>query len=235
MEFIAVLILTVAAVFALRNAIRRAPTLFYLAAAALVALQLSELSGLLGAWWKPLLLLTQRCMLALSLFVIVMFIGTLPKESRVGKWLRPIRGELSILACILCTGHILSYIAPYTIRAISCAMSGSMLASFVTAMVLVILLAILGTTSLETVKRRMNATSWKKLQRWAYVFFALIFLHLLLMLLPSALKGAKQAMESLVVYSALFIAYVALRTIKAVADKRFASKTASGKEQSAAV
>lgn len=227
MEFIAVFVVVLVAVLALRNVIRKIPILFYLVAAIVVVLQLLGASGLLGAWWKPLLLLVQRCMVALALFAVVMFIGVLPGESRVGRWLRPIRGELSIIACILCAGHILVYVPNYAERAASGAMGGSMLVSFIVAMALIVLLVLLGVTSFDFVKRRMSASAWRRLQRWAYVFFGLAYGHLLFMLLPSALRGGEQAVASLVVYSTLFAVYAVLRAGKALVERRRVSDEAT--------
>lgn len=42
----------------------------------------------------------------------------------------------------------------------------------------------------------MSTASWKKVQKLAYPFFGLVYVHLLLMLLPSALHGGLAAQAS---------------------------------------
>lgn len=217
MEFLVVLALATMAAFALRTPLKKAPGVFYLAAVVAVALLLAGSSGLI-ATWRPIIPLVQRCMVALALFTVVMFIGVFSKESRVGAWLRPVRGELSIIACILCIGHISAYVAPYVQRALSGSMSGSMLASLCIAAVLFALLLVLGATSLSAVKRRMRSSSWRVVQRFAYLFFMLAYAHLALLLAPAALAGGTQAQASIVVYSAVFLAYAALRLYRWVKE-----------------
>lgn len=73
--------------------------------------------------------------------------------------------------------------------------------AFVLAVVLLVLLVVLGVTSFAFVKRQMSTASWKKVQKLAYPFFGLVYVHLLLMLLPSALHGGLAAQASVVVYS----------------------------------
>lgn len=215
MEFLAVLTVTTAAVFLLRNLIMRMPVAFYLSACAVVVLLFAGSSGLLGVWWRPVILLVQRCMVALALFTVVMFIGVFAKDSRIGLWLRPIRAELSIIACILCLGHMCAYAAPYALRAFSGTMSASMAIAFWVAVALFVLLLVLGITSFGAVKKRLRTTTWKSIQRLAYVFFALAYVHMMLMLAPAAVVGGAQALASVGMYSAVFLAYVVLRLCRA--------------------
>lgn len=221
MEFLIVFIATAAVVLALRGAIKKAPVLFYAAAAVAVILLFAGINSVLpGTWWKPLILLVQRCMVALSLFTIVMFIGVLPKGSKLDMWLRPIRAELSIIACILCLGHMCMYLVPYATRALSGIMGASMLASFVVAIVLFALLLVLGITSFSFVKLHMHARTWKNVQKLAYPFFILAYVHLMFMLAPAASKGGEQAIFSVALYSVAFVLYIVLRLVRASKEKQ---------------
>lgn len=58
----------------------------------------------------PLTLLMGKCVLSLALFVVVMYIGVFAKGSKVHQWLKPVRSELSIIACILACGHMAVYL-----------------------------------------------------------------------------------------------------------------------------
>lgn len=220
MEFLITLIGTTLAVLVLREPIRRAPALFYLAAIVAVVLYFAGTFGYLGYWWRPLIPLVRRCMVALSLFTIVMFIGVLPKGSRLDAWLRPIRAELSIIACILCFGHMCLYLEPYATHAASGTLAGNVLVSFIAACVLFALVLLLGVTSLGFVKRRTGTRPWKNIQRLAYPFFILAYVHVLFMLVPSAQRGGEQAVISVVLYSVVFVAYIVLRLLRAYKDRQ---------------
>lgn len=228
MEFLTVFVVTCVAALALREPLRRWPVAFYALAAAAVVVYLAGANGLLaGGWWKPSIVLVQRCMVAFSLFAAVMLIGALPKGSKLDVWLRPVRAELSIVACILCLGHMCAYLGPYAARAASGGMGPSMLASFMLAVVLFVLVLVLGITSLGFVKQRMGGRSWKNVQRLAYPFFGLAWAHAVLMLAPAASSGGSQALLSMAIYTALAVAYLALRLFRAWKDGRAAEPAAA--------
>ena len=117
MDFLITLACTTAACFLLRNPVKRFPVLFYVLAAALDMLFLVGCFGLLPWFaWSGLLVLMRRCLLAFSLFTVVMFVGVLPAGSKARAWLAPVRGELSLVACILAAGHVGFYVASYAPR-----------------------------------------------------------------------------------------------------------------------
>ncbi len=220
MEFLIVFAVTVAAALALREPLRRWPVTFYALACAVVVVFLAGANGLLaGSWWKLAIVLVQRCMVALSLFAVVMFVGVVPKGSKLDQWLRPVRAELSIVACILCLGHMSVYVGPYASRAIAGSLGATTMASFVVALVLFALVIVLGVTSFNFVKHRMGGRAWKNVQRLAYPFFGLAWVHLMFMLAPAAMKGGEQAVLSVVIYTALFAAYAILRVFRWRRDK----------------
>ena len=236
MKFLVVLAVTVATTLALCEPLKRWPVAFYSLAVAVVLVFFAGANGLLpGTWWKPLTPLVQRCMVTLSLFMVVMFIGVLPKGSRLDSCLRPVRAEISIVACILCMGHILVYLVPYASRFVAGGLEGVMLLSVAVAFVLAVLLLVLGVTSLTTVKRRMRAVTWKRIQRLAYVFFGLAYVHLLCMLGPAAFAGSPAAAMSVAVYTLLFGMYAVLRTYRWRKDRLLADGWAAVEEEDPAV
>ena len=223
MDFAIILAATVAACFALRNPLKACPVAFYAAAIAVDALYVyGVFFGLPRAVWAPLFTLVQKCELALALFVVVMFIGCLKKGTRVYTWLKPVRSELSIVAWFLSLGHMAVYLESYLPRIFggAGAISTNVLGSFVLALVLLVLLVVLGVTSFAFVKRQMSTASWKKVQKLAYPFFGLVYVHLLLMLLPSALHGGLAAQASVAVYSVVFIGYGLCRVGRALLDRQ---------------
>ena len=201
MTFALVLACTVAACFALRNPLKACPMAFYAAALLVdVAFVAGTFWGMPREVWSVFFVLIQKCLLPLALFVVVMYIGVLDRGSRACMWLKPVRAELSIVAWLLSLGNVA--------------------ASFAVAVVLLALLAVLGVTSFNLVKKRMRTETWKKVQKLAYPFFLLTYVHLLLMLAPSALHGGVAATTSVAVYSIVFAAYVVLRLVRAAKDRR---------------
>lgn len=57
----------------------------------------------------------------------------------------------------------------------------------------------------------MSGLKWKQLQRWAYCFYFLAYIHIILMLLN---KKELDWMK-LIIYTAVFGSYTVLRVIKA--------------------
>lgn len=222
MDFALILICTVVCCFALRKPLKACPVAFYLIAIAIdVLFVFGSFFGLPRTLWSAMFTLVQKCELSMALFVVVMFIGCLKEGSRASHWLRPVRGELSIIAWFLSLGHMAVYLESYLPRIFGGGpVNGNVLAAFVLAIVLLVLLIILGVTSFNFVKKHMSAESWKKVQKLAYPFFGLVYVHLLLMLLPSALNGGIASSASVAVYTVVFAAYVLCRVCRAIADRK---------------
>lgn len=223
MELTLTLIITVALTVALREPIRKAPWVFYILALVLDILLLAGVAGHLPAFGRNLLITTmQKGALGVALFAVVMWIGVLPRGGKASKWLRPIRAELSIIACILIAGHMVTYLGVYFERLLNpeAAIKGSVVAALIIALLLLMLILVLGVTSIRLVKKHMKAKTWKKLQAWAYLFYGLVLVHMMLMLGNSALNGGTQAMITLVVYGIVFGGYIIARIWRAVIDKR---------------
>ena len=117
MTFAVILVVTAAATLALRNPIKKWPMLFYaLAVIVDVLFVVGSFVALPRTLWSGLFLLVQKCTLSLALFVVVMYIGVFARDSKVKRWLRPIRAELSIIAWILSLGHMAVYLVSYLPR-----------------------------------------------------------------------------------------------------------------------
>ena len=158
MLFLITLVVTFAAVMALRNPIKRFAVPIYVLAAVLSAALVASpafLSSLVFSNW--MLVFVRRCTLPLAMFVVVMFIGVLPKDGRLSRWLRPIRAELSIAAWILSLGHMLVFLETYLPGLLGLNIShGTVVASIVVALVLFVLLLVLGATSFRFVRDRIR-------------------------------------------------------------------------------
>lgn len=203
--------------------IRRTPGLWYGVALALDFVYAYGMTvGLPPAILQVLTPLIQRGMLATALFVVVMYCGVFPEHSAPRRLIGPIRAELSIMACILAAAHCVNYLSSYLgvfLTNIG-VLDGNQLASLLIALALVVLLAMLGVTSIKAIKRHMKATTWKNLQRASYGFFGLIFVHEVLILYPSAVKGLGDAAGTLTVSAVVFGAYALLRIARFLVDHR---------------
>ena len=222
MRFLIMLIAMAALAIVLRTHIKRHPMVFYVICLAFNALLLANATIGLPTFMREILsVIMRRGGLGTALFVVVMYIGATPRASKVSRWLRPIRAELSIMACILILGHVVMYLMAYVpVLAAGRLPKTNVFVSFIIAMVLLVLLIALGGTSFRFVKRHMKARDWKKLQRCAYAFYALVYVHLMIMLLPAALRGSHVATENVVVYTVIFAVYAALRIRRALSDRR---------------
>ena len=91
-------------------------------------------------------------------------------------------------------------------------------------------MAVLWVTSAKRVKHAMTAVNWKRVQRLAYPFYLLTYVHLALLLMPSAAAGNSVAVLSIAVYSAVVGAYAVLRAAKALRDRAAAPADAPAAE-----
>ena len=159
--------------------------------------------------------------LGIAGFYIVMFTGALRNGSPLIKKLMMIRGELSILSCILMFAHLAIFGPSYIGMAAKNAsvMSKSLLASIICGTVLLIQMIYLGVTSIKAVRRKFKAKTWKKLQRTAYLFYFLMYVHGVTMQATKIQTANKGALVTIIVYSILFFTYVIMRVRKALLAK----------------
>ena len=222
MAFLITLIAVTVAAALLRKPIKAAPWVFYiLAVLADVALLATTNMVLPREVRIAMAYLMQRGGLGVAMFVLVMYIGVFPRKGKISHWFRPIRAELSIIACILIAGHMCLFLPSYLPRLFGGAIvKGHVGGAIVIAICLLILVLLLGITSFRFVKKHMKARSWKKLQQLAYLFYALIFVHLILMLGPAAIAGNMRTATTAAIYLIVFAAYTVLRIWRAKEDKR---------------
>jgi DMSO/TMAO reductase YedYZ heme-binding membrane subunit len=220
MKYLIGLVLAVLITAIFKKAIKKAPAVFYILAILYDAVLLYAFFAHVPSWvWSNVVFLIQNCSLALGFFTIVMFIGVLSDESALHKRLVPIRAELSILACLLTLGHIFMYARVFLVNLVSTSnmISVSQMVATIIAIALVVVLMLpLMVTSFKTIRLRMSSKTWKNLQKLAYPFFGLIYLHIVLFLLPAALAGSQTVTTSLAVYTVMFALYLVLRIRKQV-------------------
>ena len=204
--------------------LRKKPVPYY--AAALAVSLFFAAAGIAGLRFPPfinrwIVPVFARGGLAGALFILVMYAGAVPNGSRIQKTLLPIRGQLSIIASIFALGHGVYSGKSYLMILLDKmrTFSSIQLAVFTFSVLMIAVMIPLFVTSFMKIRRKMDAKRWKKLQRGAYVFYGLIYLHILLLMLPKAMRGEGKYALSVAVYSAVFLGYFAMRVNKALARK----------------
>ncbi len=174
--------------------------------------------GWFSTWVWPIF---ARSAFSTALFVAVMYAGAVPNGSKLMKTLMPIRGELSIIASILTLGHNISYGKTYfrLLFTRPDRLPVNQLLAAVCSLVMLCIMIPLFITSFKCVRRKMKGSSWKKLQRLAYGFYALIYIHVLLLTVPGAQKGSGSYLLTVIVYSVVFLTYGAMRIQKALRNQ----------------
>jgi DMSO/TMAO reductase YedYZ heme-binding membrane subunit/uncharacterized protein with FMN-binding domain len=199
----------------------------FAATAVFVSWRAVVLPGFVNSYVVPVL---ARGGLAGALFVIVMVTGALPNGSYPMRRLMPIRGHLSIIACILTIGHNISYGKIYFVRLFTGASNMPLwqMAAAVCSLAMILIMLPLFITSFPVVRKRMAAKKWKRLQRLAYVFYGLMYCHVVLLNCSRAMGKNISAMFTVWVYTMVFGGYLACRMIKALFMLRVAQSRSVG-------
>ncbi|MDE7365525.1 MAG: FMN-binding protein [Ruminococcus sp.] len=158
---------------------------------------------------------------ATALWYVVMFTGALPNGSAPIKKLMVIRGELSIFTAILTLGHNIGFGQTYFVRFFTDAerMSANQKTAAVLSIAMLVIMIPLAIMSFPSVRKKMNAKLWKKIQRTAYLFYAMIYIHVLVLYYPMAKAGREGVLFNILIYSVAFIGYAVMRIRKHIVIK----------------
>ena len=196
------------------KAIRKHPAPFYLTAAAL-----STGTAILANPRMPVIpvfvqqniaALFTKGILAAAFWAVVMWTGALPNGSALMKKLMPQRGQLSVFAAILTLGHAAGLgisVFPRWLRKADAL-------NLTICIVLLLIMLPLTVISVQKIRRRMKARTWKSVQRWAYLFYALIPAHVIVLNIAKARSGRKDVLLNLMLYLAVFLGYAVCRIHK---------------------
>ena len=155
----------------------------------------------------------QRGVLAGSLFIWVMIAPVLPKSFSGRKTIYLLRGEMAICASFITLAHNLAFGGKY-FGALFFGQGHISLMELHAAIVsclMILLLIPLTITSFQTVRRKMQAKSWKKLQNWSYLFYLLLYLHIFFIYQGALIRGKGEYFFTLMLYSFIFGFYGFLR------------------------
>ena len=155
----------------------------------------------------------QRGVMAGSLFIWVMLAPVLPKSFSGRKTIYLLRGEMAICASLITLAHNLAFGGKY-FGALFLGQGHISLMELHAAIVsclMILLLIPLTITSFQTVRRKMQAKSWKKLQNWSYLFYLLLYLHIFFIYQGALIRGKGDYFFTLMLYSFIFGFYGFLR------------------------
>lgn len=216
------LVLAVAFVFLCGKALKKHPILFYSGAGIItIVLALIPFDGVPNFVNNYILALFRRGSLATAIFIIVMYTGALKNGSALMKKLIVIRGELSIMASIMILCHNIFFGKIYFVRLFTSAstMPVTQLLAAIASLLMLVIMIPLTIMSFPKVRKKMKPKLWKRLQRFAYVFYALIYIHIFLLTYSSAQARRGDYALSLILYTIVFGVYLVMRVRKYLLKK----------------
>lgn len=156
-----------------------------------------------------------------ALFVLVMYAGVLKSNWTATVKIRSIRKQLAILGCYLTLGHNLVYGKKHFVKLFTNwgSMKPQHFIAAIISIAMIVIMLILLITSYQWVRKQMKASTWKQIHRLAYVFFALLYIHIMVLFIPKVHKK----WLSIVVYTIVFVAYYLIRFIKKPSAEKSAS------------
>ena len=230
MLFLIALIIALFIAFFLDKPLKKHPTAFYVTASVLTACSIILLRSdidISNRFVRDYIIgIFSRGALGAAFWAVVMWAGALPNGSAPIKKLMPIRGELSITAAILTFSHIITYGLQYISNFLKGRTGSGFVVTSIVCIIMVLIMIPLTVMSFKTIRKKMNAKRWKKIQRSAYIFYVLIYIHIIVLFVPKAQKGIEGYFLSVLVYSLVFIGYAVMRIRKAyIAEKKPENKT----------
>lgn len=223
------LVLAVAFVLLCGKVLKKHPNLFYIGAGIITAiLAVVPFDGAPDFVNNYILALFRRGSLATAFFIIVMYTGALKNGSVLMKKLIVIRGELSIMASIMILCHNIFFGKTYFVRLFTSAstMPVTQVLAAVASLLMLVIMIPLAIMSFPKVRKRMKPKLWKKLQRFAYAFYALIYTHVFLLTYSSAKAFRGDYTFSLILYTIIFGVYFVMRIRKYLLKKNTNIKVA---------
>lgn len=160
------------------------------------------LAAIIALRGKPFVTPFVKGFVGFAFFYVVMITGALNPSWKLTKKLRSVRAPYSILGFVLLMSHPLNYVAEVLSKQRDIPYFG------VAAFLIMIPLFI---TSYMTIRKKMKAQSWVKLQRWAYPVYALMLIHLVV---------NASSPQNRIVAILLFVPYVGLKVHKEFIAKR---------------
>ena len=132
----------------------------------------------------------------LSFLFIVLFTGAFKKKSNLSKKFMSIRKEYSIIGFIFIIPHATNYVIEL--------FSDFGQIEYYFGLAAFIVMIPLFYTSFSVIRKKYKFPAWKKLHRWSYLAYSLIFVHLLLV----------ADTRDLIAYIVIFTPYLIMKLMK---------------------
>ncbi|MBU3160002.1 ferric reductase-like transmembrane domain-containing protein [Clostridium frigoris] len=159
--------------------------------------------------------------ISIAFFILVMFAGALNSKWKISRKLLSIRAELAIIASIFIIPHSLIYFVRFIAlklpEMINIGMIPTLYIGYIIVGIIAFIIMIpLFITSFKKIRRKMQNGQWRKLQKRAYIFYFLAYIHILLILL------SKKEIDLLKLssYTIIFGTYTILKLIKYKSNKK---------------
>ncbi len=187
-----------------------------LLAIAIIYCELNKLRSTLPSTVGYIEKLTYSGYISTYLFLIVMFMGAMSRKISLTKHFMKIRAELAIIASVLIVPHI--YV--HGMKLILALMGNKTITTnrviySIAGVIATVIMIILFITSFNFVKKKLKGGMWKKIQRWSYAFYGLVYVHILFAYLNEKVVDIKNVM----ILSVVFGTYTVLRIMKAFSEK----------------
>lgn len=220
MIFLIALLEAILFVFLFKNMIRKRPAVFYVLSIAIIGFIVCytklNLYEVFPEWtYLYVISVFYRGAFSTALFVIVMYIGALNPKGKIVRALMPIRGYLSIIACLITFAHSFAY-GIYYISAVFHTpdeLDLRQILALILTVPLFLIMIILMVTSFKAVRKKMNPRVWKNIQRLSYPWFAILYVYLMVLLVPSMLESLSPSSDMEMIYKINYILSVLSYTV----------------------
>lgn len=238
------LVFTVAFVLVAASALHKHPLPFYIVFIAASVLTFPDLASINQVAYTIVNILAS-CYTGVAFYLLVMFTGALPPKWSFTKTLYSIRSQLSILAGFIIISHVIKvfFFVPmaftgYWLLIWRNAAPIMFVASTIVGLPLLVCFLAPWVTSFPRVRKRMDSAQWKRVQRMAYPFMALLVAQGILLAAGHAVyvgAGSERFLPYAVTgctYAVIGILYLVLK-LKKTAGKRKLKRDVASKEESA--
>jgi len=205
------------------NIIKKYPTIFYMATYVLIIPVVlyyeTKLYKEMPIWFtKYVMDIFRRGIFSTVTFMIVMFLGVITTHNKYTRKLMSIRGEMSIIGCFAALCHNIAFGIRYFVEFFTNSEKMNIYTKTATIITLILISMMLPLmiTSFKCVRNKMKAKNWKNLQKLAYPFFYLIYVHLMVLFMHKPEKH----MLSIVLYTVIYMLYTILRVRKYLITKK---------------
>lgn len=211
------LIFTAALALIYTKGIKKHSKIFYSIATAIASITMiyeiyrlisdTKMQGFIGELEKAFM----KGNVSIAFFLLVMFAGALNPKWKLTKKLLSIRAESAILGCILLLPHGIMYLVRFVNKIlVHKPITTLYIVYLIVGLIAFIIMIPLFITSFKNIRSKMSYADWKKVQRWAYPFYFLVYVHIVLALL----NDDEIDIIKLSIYTVLFLGYFLIKIIK---------------------